>query len=93
MGFSRQKYWSGVLCPLLGDLPDPGIELEVTVSPALQADSLPTETPCFGKVKFRRQMSHWDFGERRLETSRSAFFWSLSQAEKGFGRLISPHLR
>ena len=64
MGFSRPKYWSGLLCPLLGDLPDPGIELKVTVSPALQADSLPTETPCFGEVKFRRHMSHWDFGER-----------------------------
>ena len=40
MGFSRQEYWSGL--PLLspGDIPDPGIE---AVSPALQADSLPTE--------------------------------------------------
>ena len=26
MGFSRQEYWSGLPCPLLGDLPDPGIE-------------------------------------------------------------------
>ena len=26
MGFSRQKYWSGLLCPPPGDLPDPGIE-------------------------------------------------------------------
>ena len=26
MGFSRQEYWSGLLCPPLGDLPDPGIE-------------------------------------------------------------------
>ena len=26
-GFSRQKYWSGLPCPLLGDLPNPGIEL------------------------------------------------------------------
>ena len=25
MGFSRQEYWSGLLCPPLGDLPDPGI--------------------------------------------------------------------
>ena len=27
MGFSRQEYWSGLLCPPLGDLPDLGIEL------------------------------------------------------------------
>ena len=28
MGFSRQEYWSGLLCPPPGDLPDPGIEPE-----------------------------------------------------------------
>ena len=26
MGFSRQEYWSGLLFPSPGDLPDPGIE-------------------------------------------------------------------
>ena len=26
MGFSRQKYWSGLPLPSPGDLPDPGIE-------------------------------------------------------------------
>ena len=40
MGFSRQEYWSGLPFPSSGDLPDPGIE---SGSPALQADSLPTE--------------------------------------------------
>ena len=39
MGFSRQKYWSGLLFLSPGDLPDLGIEW----SPALLADSLPTE--------------------------------------------------
>ena len=38
VGFSRQEYWSGMLCPPPGDPPDPGIE---PTSPALQADSLP----------------------------------------------------
>ena len=37
MGFSRQEYWSGLLFPSPGDLPDPGIE---PGSPTLQADSL-----------------------------------------------------
>ena len=32
IGFSRQKYWSGLPCPPPGDLPDPGSE---PVSPAL----------------------------------------------------------
>ena len=26
MGFSRQEYWSELLCPPPGDLPDPGIQ-------------------------------------------------------------------
>ena len=25
MGFSKQKYWSGLPCPSPGDLPDPGV--------------------------------------------------------------------
>ena len=42
MEFSKQDYWSGLPFPSQGDLPDPGIEPE---SPALQADSLPSEPP------------------------------------------------
>ena len=37
MGFSRQEYWSGLLGPPPGDLPDPGIE---PMSPASQVDHL-----------------------------------------------------
>ena len=40
MEFSRQEYWSGLPFPSPGGLLDPGIE---PGSPALQADSLPTE--------------------------------------------------
>ena len=40
MGFSRQEYRSGLPFLSPGDLPDPGVE---PGSPALQADSLPTE--------------------------------------------------
>ena len=38
MGFSIQKYWSGLLFPLPWDLPNPGIEPK---SPAFQGDPLP----------------------------------------------------
>ena len=38
MEFSRQEYWSGLLFPTPGDLPDQGIK---PASPALQVDSLP----------------------------------------------------
>jgi len=40
MDFSRQEYWSGFPFPSPGHLSDSDIEPE---SPALQADSLPTE--------------------------------------------------
>ena len=40
MGFSRLEHWSGLPSP--GNLPNPGIEHR---SPALQADSLPSEPP------------------------------------------------
>ena len=40
IGFSRQENWSELPFPLPGDLPDPGIK---PGSPALQADSCPTE--------------------------------------------------
>ena len=30
MGFSRQEYWSGLSLPSPGDLPDPGIEAQVS---------------------------------------------------------------
>ena len=42
VGFSRQEYWSGVLFPSAGDLPNPGIE---PGSPALEADALTSEPP------------------------------------------------
>ena len=35
MGFSRQEYRSGLPCPPLGDLPDPGIKPASLMSPAL----------------------------------------------------------
>ena len=47
MELSRQEYWSGLPCPSPRDLPDSGIEAG---SPALQANSLPSEQP--GKPLF-----------------------------------------
>ena len=44
MGFSRQEYWSGLLCPPPGDLPDPGIELASLTSPALVGGFFTTST-------------------------------------------------
>ena len=33
MGFSRQKYWSGLPCPPPRDLPDPGIPTQTSLNP------------------------------------------------------------
>ena len=42
MEFSRREYWSGLLFPSPGDLPDPGIK---SGFPALETDCLPSEPP------------------------------------------------
>jgi len=42
MGFPRQEYWSRLPFPSLGDLPNPGIELE---SPALASGVSTAEPP------------------------------------------------
>ena len=45
MGIFWQKYWSELPVPPTGDLPDSWIEPMSPSSPALAADSLPTEPP------------------------------------------------
>ena len=68
--FSREEYWSALPCPPPGKLPNPGIEPASLASPALQADSLPTEPP--GKpVVFSRVAGIWS------EVSRSVVSDSL----------------
>ena len=42
IGFFRQEYWNGLPFPSPADILNPGIE---PLSPALQADSLATESP------------------------------------------------
>ena len=43
MGFSRQEYWSGLLCPLPGDLPDQGLNSCLSGLLRWQVASLPAE--------------------------------------------------
>ena len=46
MGVSRQEYWSGLLCPPPGNLPDPGIEpMSLMSNLCWQAGSLPLAPP------------------------------------------------
>ena len=50
MGFFRQEYWSGLLCPPPGDLPNSQIKPESFVSPAFAGGFFTTsatrEAPC-----------------------------------------------
>ena len=55
MRFSRQGYWSGSPFPFPGDLPNPGIK---PGSPALQADSLPTELQGRPVLKLKDIINH-----------------------------------
>ena len=60
MEFSRQEYWSGLPFPSPWDLPDPGIEPR---SPALQADTLPSEPP--GKLETADETNVIDSANKR----------------------------
>ena len=53
MGFSRLEYWSGLLFPFPGDLPDPGIKPE---SPALAGAFFTTEPPGMPNTSFFRPL-------------------------------------
>ena len=57
VGFSRQKYWSGLLDPSPGDLPDPGIKPVSLVSPALAGGCLTASPPGKGG------MNNWNTGD------------------------------
>ena len=51
MEFSRQKYWSGLPFPILGYLPNPGMEPMSLMSPALAGGLFTTNTTwCFKPV-------------------------------------------
>ena len=70
MEFSRQEYWSGLLLPSPGDLPDPGIEPR---SPALRADLTDWATREWWILSIR---ALWKTGIRR----RGAGLWWLGPA-------------
>ena len=68
MGFSRQEYWSAQPFPSPGDLPNPGTE---PGSPALQADSLPSEPP--GKPRRTSEVRAKNHGSTKDRTNLSGW--------------------
>ena len=55
MGFPRQEYWIGLPCPSAEDLPNPEVELESPVSPALAGRFFTTVED----TKLVNQISHY----------------------------------
>ena len=51
MGFSKQEYWSGLLCPSPGHLPDPGIEPTSPEAPHIVSRFFTTEPQ--GKPQYK----------------------------------------
>ena len=45
MGFFKQEHWSGLLCPLPGDLPNPGLNPRLLCLLHWQAGSFPLVPP------------------------------------------------
>ena len=56
-GILQQEYWSALLCPLLGDLPDPGIEPTFLTSPALAGGFFTTSTTWEAHGRVERETS------------------------------------
>ena len=79
MGFSRQGYWSALPLPSPGDLPNPGIE---PGSPALQADTLPSEPPG-NPCKF------WSLGQEDSLEEGVVFFPGESHGQRSLAGCIA----
>ena len=83
MGFFRQEYWSGLLFPPPGDLPDPRIEPEFPASPALADGFFTTEPP--GKPKSR--FYYYSGMMRPTDQERTAFEKIVCYSSQEEGRL------
>ena len=85
MGFCRKEYWSGLLCPLPGDLPDAEIELMCLMSPEFTGTSTTREaqyinirqpTPVFLPRRFHGQRNLADYspwGHKESDTTERLF--------------------
>ena len=76
MGFSRQKYWSGLSFPSPGDLPEPGIK---PASPSLAGRFFATEPPGESRyLSYRISKENRDYHRRTLPSGERAHFQSHS---------------
>ena len=101
MRFSRQEYyWSGLLCPPPGDLPDRGIQPESLMFPALADGFFITSATWEAMCVFSR---YWEMKYTELPQEVLAYklyqIWSLlgsssnKSASSGVDRFIHSNLR
>ena len=92
MEFPRQEYWSGLPFPSLGDLPDPGIKPR---SPALKADTLPSEPPgkphgCESWTIKKTEHQRIDAFELRCWRKLLRVPWTVRRSNQSILKEISP---
>ena len=84
MGFSRQEYWSGLMCPPPGYLPDPGIKPKSPGSPAL-AGGFFTTSAAWEALSKCRGTDAFDFHRKEAKISRGpGWVQSVSMSLKNF---------
>ena len=88
MGLSRQEYWSGLLFPFPGDLPDLGIEHLSPASPALAGIIFTSSATCEAPKKIQRitefaEKSRDTISEKKILVGHSL----LRQAKPSFGKI------
>ena len=90
MGFSRQEYWSGLLCPPSGDRPDLGIEPTSLSLLHGQAGSLPLarpgKPPCFIHSSVYTSVPDFVLSLSSLEVRLASFL--RGRVQRAFGDLV-----
>ena len=91
MEFSRQEYWRGLPFPTPGDLPDPGIELDLHFSHLLHWQEYSLLLCHLGHAKWDRWCkSNFSTSKCKLYHDVSLVFMNLSEFQGGH---ITPYLK
>ena len=94
MGFSRQKYWSGLPCPPPGDLSDPRIKPRSLPSPALVGRLFTSWAirKALYEVVCHPFRNHWIKPVKPSNLLSSIFFFNISQFSRSvISDSLQPH--
>ena len=80
MGFSRQEYWNGLLCPPSGDLPDPGIKPTSFTSPTLAQGFFTTSATWEAHIHECVCVCVYTYLEKRSTLLAGIFFLTIQHA-------------